>query len=120
MRLQITTVTVLWLAILCTASSLAEPIKLPPSNPCANKPHGTRGYSIPQNGSEITRATHAHGVINCLAAEPATGSCHIEVAASGLKMNLHAKDNMSLGEKDDTFTFTCGLGATHCVITHCD
>lgn len=104
-------------------SSLApvqQPIKPFPSNPCANKPHGTRGYNIPQNGSEITRVTHPRGVINCLSTEPASGSCHIEVASSGLKMDLHANDNMSLGDRDDTFTFTCGLGATRCSITHCD
>jgi hypothetical protein len=91
-----------------------------PGNPCYGKKHIV-GYGIPRDApSEITRAINAGGVIICVGTKPNAGICHIEMAESGLKRDLHMKDSMSAGSKDDTFTFTCGSGTTLCGITQCD
>jgi hypothetical protein len=99
-------------------AQVQRPIK--PGGPCAGKGN-IKTYDIPQQGSSITEAVGANGVIGCNFAEQANhqpNKCHIETVHSGTK-DLAGKETMGIAVTD-TFTFTCpGTAPTHCGLAVC-
>jgi len=112
----------LLLFILGTVMLAQEPAKKSANrglvSACGGRKH-IEGVEIPRMGTSPIRAVNADGIISCLSTTP-SGSCHILRASNGSPMDLFPNDTMGVGAQQDTFTFTCGGGATKCIMQYCD